>query len=131
MNNRQKAKRFKKLYERMLAKSTMNVKIYTQPLKMLKAEHTASGQMIRSYPELKEEIFRTKLLEPLTERLRMNVVEEYDAPRDRYIYTLSVWVEEAEDPRPWWAYSKPKTTWPHASLDMPKFSVGNDSEGLL
>lgn len=130
MNNRQKAKRFKKLYESTLPRAEEK-KIFSKTLRELDVKHMASGQMIRSYPELKEEIFKTKLLEPLMERLRMNVTEEYDAPRDRYIYTLSIWVEEAEDPRPWWAYQKPKIAWPHASLDTPKFSVGNDRESLL
>ena len=106
MNNRQKAKRFKKLYERMLAKSTMNVKIYTQQLKTLEAKHIASGQMIRSYPEIQEEILRNKLIEPLIENLRQCVSIEYDAPRDIYTYALRVWIAEAEDPNAWWRTSR-------------------------
>lgn len=96
MNNRQKAKRFKQLYEQTLATKVNPIKIETEPLTQLRVKqyvpyddfvHVGSEQIMVGCAI-------NRMMSDLKERLKDNVIVEKDDRTRKAIFTLDVWVRE-------------------------------------
>lgn len=95
MNARQKAKRFKRLYEESMARMIRPQIISEARLKHYKYAHRISMNLVVGVPEeiLKSHIART-LTEGVKEVVERNMVVEKDMYNSGYVYSVELWVRE-------------------------------------
>lgn len=87
MNNRQKAKHFKRLYEMGLPKKPYPIKITHTSLK-----HYKTQTVTEQWDDVPMYIIEDKLVQNLREVLKENIKVENDI-YDRNVYSLDVWME--------------------------------------
>lgn len=95
MNNRQKAKHFKKLYEEALPKKPYPVIYQTLPLINCRIQHRIPAREVvygQSNPALLKSHIENKILRELRPYIWNNLITEKDNYTDSYTYTLDIWL---------------------------------------
>jgi hypothetical protein len=94
MNNRQKAKRFKQLYEQTLATKINPIRIESEPLNHLRVKQYVPYDDFAyvGSETIMVDCAINRMMSDLKERLKDNVIVEKDYPSRRVIFTLDVWV---------------------------------------
>lgn len=97
MNNRQKAKHFKRLYEEALSK-----KPYPVVYKTILPKHYKISQMVdardiaylQDNPKLLKTHIENRILQELRPLIWDNLITEKDIYTDKYRYSLDIWMSE-------------------------------------
>ena len=100
MNARQKAKRFKRLYEEALPKKPYPVVYKTILPKHYRVEQLISMREIvcsQDSPQLLRTLIENRILQSLRPLIWDNLKTEKDFYSDKYRYWLDIWVEQSED----------------------------------
>jgi predicted class III extradiol MEMO1 family dioxygenase len=87
MNNRQKAKHFKRLYEMGLPK-----KPYPVVFEHIDLKHYKTQTVTERWDEVPMYIIEDKLVQNIREILKENIKAEHDI-YDRNVYSLDIWME--------------------------------------
>ena len=95
MNNRQKAKHFKQLYEMTRPNfRTKLVKYETLPLKHYKAQIIITRSEVMGLPEhVEQEVIADRLLARLKPLVKSIMYCDRDIERDNYRCTIDLWVK--------------------------------------
>lgn len=100
MNARQKAKKFKKLYEEILPQKPYPVVYKTPSLKHYKISHMVNAKDMVYSPDnsqlLQMLLIENKILQELRPLIWNNLKTEKDLYSDNYRYWLDIWVESGE-----------------------------------
>ncbi len=87
MNNRQKAKHFKKLYEDQMRKTVPVRTVFRTELK-----HYAAKYLCNRYDDIQEEDISSELVRKFDKTLRDNVEVTYDSETGTRLYQLDIWL---------------------------------------
>lgn len=95
MNNRQKAKHFKQLYERMLATKPYPVNFESHKLDHLRIKQSIPKQEVCEtvFPQLLVESVTRQMVNRLSEALKDRIVVQDNEKYNTYECTLDIWVE--------------------------------------
>ena len=99
MNNRQKAKHWKRLYEESLPKKPYPVVYKTILPKHYRISHLIDARDIayaQDTPQLLKTLIENRMLQELKPLIWDNLKTERDLYSDKYRYWLDIWVEPQE-----------------------------------
>lgn len=100
MNLRQKAKRFKKLYEESLPKKPYPIVYKNIPLKHYRIQQLIARNDIHSLQtdqQLMKTLIENRILQKLRPLISDNLIVEKDYYRDSYRCTLDIWMESENE----------------------------------
>lgn len=97
MNLRQKAKRFKKLYEESLPKKPYPVVHSTTSLKHYKVQQSIDSRdilYIQDDLQIMKSVIENRILQELRPLIFDNLIVEHDLYTDTYRYSLDIWMKD-------------------------------------
>lgn len=99
MNARQKAKKFKKLYEEILPQKPYPVVYKTPSLKHYRISHMVNAKDMFYSPDNSQPLrtlIENKIMQELRPLIWNNLKTESDLYSDNYRYLLDIWIESSE-----------------------------------
>lgn len=92
MNLRQKAKRFKKLYEESLPKKPYPVVYKTISPKHYRVQQIIDTRDMLDNPQLMKTLIKNRILQELSPLIWDNIIIEKYEHIDKYRYSLDIWM---------------------------------------
>ena len=101
MNNRQKAKHWKRLYEESLSKKPYPVVYKTLLPKHYRVQYSIDAKELAyiQLPEAMKNHIENRLLQYIRPLIWDSIRTEKDIYTDKYIYSLDIWMEEQGEQR--------------------------------